>query len=211
MTHHPTNDDQSNTDSNQSITDLIEEEFWPNDDSSNLCASCHFGKWRHKDEFSCKQFVPGGKLVAIGTALSDSNPDLHDKISRILVKWNMPTRQAAISEIVQLVEADTNAKAGSEEELDKILHTIVEHPYEESKAAILTWHTKWCAQASAQAEMRGRIEELETLQKLHTRTYRQTVTDNVGNVYIDDSHEYISAYETQERLAQLRAQGGDNK
>lgn len=56
-----------------------------------------------------------------------------------------------------------------------------------------------------QIETAARIDELERLQKLHTRTYRQTVTDNTGNVYVDDTHAYISKYETQERIAELQA------
>lgn len=50
----------------------------------------------------------------------------------------------------------------------------------------------------------AQVRELETLQKLHTRTYRQIVTDNTGAVYIDDTHSYISKYEAQERIAELK-------
>lgn len=49
----------------------------------------------------------------------------------------------------------------------------------------------------------ARIDELEQLQLLHTRNYRQTVTGNNGDVYTDDTHTYISKYELQERLAAL--------
>lgn len=34
--------------------------------------------------------------------------DLRTKISKILIKWSMPTRQAAISEIIQLIEDETD-------------------------------------------------------------------------------------------------------
>ena len=49
----------------------------------------------------------------------------------------------------------------------------------------------------------ARIDELNRLIKLHTRTYTQTITDNMGEVYLSDGHSYISKYEAQERLAQL--------
>jgi len=52
-------------------------------------------------------------------------------------------------------------------------------------------------------EKLARIDELERLMKLHTRTYSQTITDNKGGVYLSDSHAYISKYETQERIAHL--------
>lgn len=56
-----------------------------------------------------------------------------------------------------------------------------------------------------EATHEARIDELERLQALHTRTYRQTVTDNKGDVYVDETHEYISKYETQERISALQA------
>jgi len=55
----------------------------------------------------------------------------------------------------------------------------------------------------AERERVARIDELERLKSLHSRTYKQTVTDNMGNVYVEDSHGYISSYETQERIAEL--------
>lgn len=68
---------------------------------------------------------------------------------------------------------------------------------EDSIEALLAWRNK--------AVEEVRIDELERLQKLHTRTFRQTVTDNQGAVYVDDSHAYISKYETQERIAELKS------
>lgn len=44
----------------------------------------------------------------------------------------------------------------------------------------------------AERERVARIDELERLKSLHSRTYKQTVTDNMGNVYVEDSHGYIS-------------------
>ena len=56
------------------------------------------------------------------------------------------------------------------------------------------------------AVLRGKIEMLNNLDKLHARTYHQTVTDNMGKVYVDESHGYISKYETQEMIARLEAE-----
>ena len=103
----------------------------------------------------------------------------------------------------------------SEDELDKILRSLAydamesgvdnsKHGYTYSvidellptaKAAIKALIHSYAAQA--------RIDELERLKSLHSRTYKQTVTDNMGNVYVEDSHGYISSYETQERIAEL--------
>jgi len=57
-----------------------------------------------------------------------------------------------------------------------------------------------------QACIEARLDELEQLQKKHTRTYTQTVTDNNGDIYVNDTHSYISKYETQERIAALKEQ-----
>ena len=41
-----------------------------------------------------------------------TKPNLREEISKILIKWDMPTRQAAINELVQFVEhaVDTERK-----------------------------------------------------------------------------------------------------
>lgn len=51
----------------------------------------------------------------------------------------------------------------------------------------------------------ARIDELKTLMAKHSRTYTQTVTDSSGEVYLNDSHGFISKYETQERILALQA------
>lgn len=53
---------------------------------------------------------------------------------------------------------------------------------------------------------KARLDELKRAKSLYSRTYKQEVTDNVGNVYVNDSHGYISSYEIQERIAELKAQ-----
>lgn len=53
----------------------------------------------------------------------------------------------------------------------------------------------------------ARVDELKKLKANAQRTYRQTITDSVGNVYMDDSHGYISSYELQERIAELTNSG----
>lgn len=58
----------------------------------------------------------------------------------------------------------------------------------------------------ARQEAEIRLDELTDVLYAHTRTYKQTVTDSAGNVYVDDSHGYISRYEVQERIAELKAQ-----
>lgn len=55
-----------------------------------------------------------------------------------------------------------------------------------------------------QKEKEARIEELKNLMAQHSRTYEQRVTDSSGAVYVEDSHGYISKYETQERIEQLK-------
>jgi len=65
---------------------------------------------------------------------------------------------------------------------------------------------KFIAQAhkliSAQL-IREKIEMLKKLDSLASRTYKQEITDGQGKVYLDDSHSYISRYETQELIADL--------
>jgi intein-encoded DNA endonuclease-like protein len=51
-----------------------------------------------------------------------------------------------------------------------------------------------------------KVAELESIYHKHGRTYKQTVTDGEGNVYVEDSHRYISNYQMQERIATLRSQ-----
>lgn len=49
------------------------------------------------------------------------------------------------------------------------------------------------------------IKELKQLDATASRTYTQKVTDSNGDVYVDDTHTYISRYELQERLATLKS------
>jgi hypothetical protein len=51
----------------------------------------------------------------------------------------------------------------------------------------------------------ARIDELRYVNAKHSRTYRQSVTDSSGDVYVKESHSYISKYEVQERIQQLQA------
>jgi len=60
------------------------------------------------------------------------------------------------------------------------------------------------AQSTQLAGLEARIDELKNLTFNNTRTYKQTVTDREGNMYIDESHSYISVYETRERLTELQ-------
>lgn len=65
---------------------------------------------------------------------------------------------------------------------------------------------KFLKQYTEQKILEARVDELKKLISLHSRTYKQTITDHLGGVYLSDSHGYISKYETQERIAELKAQ-----
>lgn len=56
------------------------------------------------------------------------------------------------------------------------------------------------------AKIEAKIEELKNSIQKYGRTYRQTVINDNGDVYVDDSHRYISNYEIQERLSELNKQ-----
>lgn len=60
-------------------------------------------------------------------------------------------------------------------------------------------------------ERQARIDELEEVMKKHSRTCRQTITDNKGGVYSDDTQTYISKYEVQERVYQLSTNSRKDK
>lgn len=61
-------------------------------------------------------------------------------------------------------------------------------------------------QLITQKQLEARIDELKELRARHSRTYTQTVTDNLGNKYVSDTHSYISSYETQEQILNLEAE-----
>jgi hypothetical protein len=71
--------------------------------------------------------------------------------------------------------------------VDKIMHLIHQH--------------------TAVAVREARIDELKNALNKYSRTYQQKVTDPSGEVYVDDSHGYISRYEVQERIAALQHEG----
>ena len=54
--------------------------------------------------------------------------------------------------------------------------------------------------------LEARIDTATDILYGFSRTYKQEVTDSAGNVYIDESHGYISRYEVQELVAELKAQ-----
>ena len=51
---------------------------------------------------------------------------------------------------------------------------------------------------------KARLDELEAINKLHVRAIRQVITDNNGQIYLDDTRLYISKYEVQDRIKQLK-------
>lgn len=54
--------------------------------------------------------------------------------------------------------------------------------------------------------LEARIDTATDILYGFSRTYKQEVTDSAGNVYVDESHDYISKYEVQELVAKLKAQ-----
>ena len=54
--------------------------------------------------------------------------------------------------------------------------------------------------------LEARIDTATDILYGFSRTYKQEVTDSAGNVYVNESHGYISRYEVQELVAQLKAQ-----
>ena len=54
--------------------------------------------------------------------------------------------------------------------------------------------------------LEARIDTATDILYGFSRTYKQKVTDSAGNVYADESHGYISKYEVQELVAELKAQ-----
>jgi hypothetical protein len=100
------------------------------------------------------------------------------------------------------------------DKIDEILRPF--STQSDSKSITLVWgSTDLIAEAResilqiiAEAEKAARIDELQNLAATHSRTYRQMVTDSSGEVYVDDSHVYISKYETQERIAALQQKEG---
>jgi hypothetical protein len=74
--------------------------------------------------------------------------------------------------------------------------TITSDTLYEAKLALTRWGNE------------QRVDELESLIAKHTRTYKQTVTDSEGRVYVEDSHGYVSRYETQERITELKSNIG---
>lgn len=96
-------------------------------------------------------------------------------------------------------------------EAEKLVGTVIKACYdiEQTKPGVI----KVVDEALSQLHnlyVQGQIEELKTLRAKHSRTYTQKVTDSEGNVYVDESHGYISSYETQERIATLEAELTNN-
>ncbi len=60
-------------------------------------------------------------------------------------------------------------------------------------------------------DIASRLDELKNLMAKASRTYEQKITDSNGDVYLNDSHGYISKYETQERIAELSKQLKERK
>lgn len=55
-----------------------------------------------------------------------------------------------------------------------------------------------------QREKEARIDELKNLMAQHSRTFTQKVTDSSGAEYVNESYLFISKYEAQERVEQLK-------
>ena len=55
-----------------------------------------------------------------------------------------------------------------------------------------------------QKEKEARLDELKNLMAQHSRTFTQKVTDSSGAEYVNESYLFISKYEAQERVEQLK-------
>lgn len=53
-------------------------------------------------------------------------------------------------------------------------------------------------------ELQARIETATDILYGFSRTYKQEVTDSDGNMYVNESHDYISKYEVQELVEKLK-------
>lgn len=68
-------------------------------------------------------------------------------------------------------------------------------------------HTKWYKEpreAIQRLIVEARIDTATDILYGFSRTYKQEVTDSEGNVYVSDSHGYISKYEVQEFVTELK-------
>lgn len=124
--------------------------------------------------------------------------------------------------------ADSNAKAGSEEETSRKItygspewyisdiirrcHGAKDCPHEGNcvtKEQTVKMLIALIAQSSAQAETRGRVSELESLSSFLQADIQRSLKENGLSVYPENTYPYKE--EIEKRLDQLRAQGGENK
>ncbi len=94
-----------------------------------------------------------------------------------------------------------NLKEEIREALDSFRGEIVDgyiddRDLEEATQAILTLIN--------QKEKEARLDELKNLMAQHSRTFTQKVTDSSGAEYVNESYLFISKYEAQERVEQLK-------
>lgn len=83
-----------------------------------------------------------------------SNLTIKDKLSELFVKWGLPTRQAALNDIMQLIEsAITEARIDELEQLKKIRIKGTHHPNGE-------FDYMW-AYAIPEDSLENRIKELK--------------------------------------------------
>lgn len=84
-------------------------------------------------------------------------------------------------------------------EKNEAAREAMESPYFENIMQLITADRKRVA-------LEARIDTATDILYGFSRTYKQEVTDSAGNVYVDESHDYISKYEVQELVAKLKAQ-----
>ena len=85
---------------------------------------------------------------------------------------------------------------------DDITEYMPDTALDSTMELIATYRKKWEAEA--------RVDELEALSSpKFLRNIRTTITDSNGEVYTDDSHMYISKFEVQERILELKEKTSD--
>jgi len=91
--------------------------------------------------------------------------DLHAAISKIFVKWKLPTRQVAISELVQLFGGRLESSMeGNEKELREKIVKWADH-FNRHKDAVTTSDIDFIMHLFTRALQRQVVDELEDLRR----------------------------------------------
>jgi len=119
--------------------------------------------------------------------------ELREEVKRHVLTAALWREHVGASNGKEYLDTD-RAKENREQGSDKVTELILK--------ALATYRTKW--------ETEARVDELEALSSpKFLRNIRTTITDSNGEVYTDDSHMYISKFEVQERILELKEKTND--